>query len=100
MGRDIKKAIHYYELAAMGGEPAARFNLGVFEERTGNMNRAVKHWMIAASAGLDESLKEIRQGYVNGHVTKDDLEKALRSHKEAKDEMKSDQREAAATANF
>ena len=29
-------------------------------------------------------------------ATKDDFEKALRAHKEASDEMKSDQREAAA----
>ena len=33
---------------------------------------------------------------MNGHATKDDFEKALRAHKDAKDEMKSDQRDAAA----
>ena len=33
---------------------------------------------------------------MNGHVSKDDFEKALRAHKEATDEMKSDHREAAA----
>jgi hypothetical protein len=33
---------------------------------------------------------------MNGHATKDDFEKALRAHKEANDEMKSDQRDAAA----
>ena len=43
-----------------------------------------------------QSLKEIRKCFVNGVATKDDFEKALRAHKEAKDEMKSDQREAAA----
>ena len=52
--------------------------------------------MISAAVGCDESLKEIQKGYVNGQVTKDDFEKALRSHKEASDEMKSDQREMAA----
>jgi hypothetical protein len=31
-----------------------------------------------------------------GHATKDDFEKALRAHKDSKDEMKSEQREAAA----
>jgi hypothetical protein len=54
--------------------------------------------MISARAGLDESLKEIRNCFVNGHATKDEFEKALRAHKESKDEMKSDQREAAAAA--
>ena len=33
---------------------------------------------------------------MNGHAAKDDFEKALRAHKDAKDEMKSDQRDAAA----
>ena len=32
---------------------------------------------------------------MNGHVTKDDFEKTLRAHKEAKDAMKSDQRDRA-----
>ena len=58
------------------------------------MNRAVKHWMISAGAGHDNSLKNIRACFMNGHATKDDFEKALRAHKEANDEMKSDQREA------
>mgnify|MGYP000184238260 CR=1 FL=1 len=56
----------------------------------------MKHWMIAAGVGVDKSLKEIQKGFMNGHVTKDEFEKALRAHKESKDEMKSDQREAAA----
>ena len=33
---------------------------------------------------------------MSGDATKDDFEKALRAHKEANDEIKSDQREAAA----
>ena len=60
------------------------------------MNRAMKHFIIAAGAGHDGSLKGIGRLYLDGHATKDDFEKALRAHKEAKDEMKSDQREAGA----
>ena len=37
---------------------------------------------------------------MHGHATKDDFEKALRTHKDAKDEMKSEQREAAAAALY
>ena len=94
--RDIEKAKHYYELAAMGGHVKARFNLGVLEKNAGNMSRAVKHWMIAAGAGYDKSLKGIHQLFTKGHVTKEDFEKALRAHKDAKDEMSSEQRDAAA----
>ena len=40
-------------------------------------------------------LDAIRNGFMVGIVSKDDYEKALRAHKEATDEMKSDQRDAA-----
>ena len=96
--RDIKKAKHYWELAAMGGDVFARHKLGIKEENRGNLNKAMKHYMIAAVAGYDSSLKKIREGYMNGHATKVDFERALRAHKIAKDERKSDQREAAAAA--
>ena len=95
---DEKKAKHYYELAAMGGSSTARHNLGCSEYNAGNANRAVKHWMIAAGAGLDVSLEQIRECFLKGYATKSDFEKALRAHKEAKDETKSDLREAAAAA--
>ena len=52
--------------------------------------------MIAAGSGYDLSLKAIRQGFMNGLVTNDDFEKALRAHKAANDEVKSEQRKAAA----
>lgn len=93
---DEKKAKYYYGLAAIGGGVTARCNLGLFEQRAGNMSGAMKHWTISAAAGDDKSLTVIRECFLNGHATKDDFEKALRAHKEAKDEMKSDQREAAA----
>ena len=96
--RDEKKAKHYYELAAMRGDAKARHNLGCTEGRAGYMDRAMKHLMISAGAGYDDSLKNIRECFMNGYGTKNDFEKALRSHKEAKDEMKSEQRDAAAAA--
>ena len=74
----------------------ARYNLGCKEGNAGNTSRAVRHWMMSAGAGFDLSLEAIRKGFMAEAITKDDFEKALRAHKEAKDEMKSDQREAAA----
>ena len=91
-----KEAKHYYELAAMAGWVRARHNLGSVEARAGNMERAMKHLMISAGAGFDDSLKGIRVLFMNGHATKDDFENALRAHKAAKDQMKSAQRDAAA----
>ena len=45
---DEKKAMHYYKLAAIEGNVTSRYNLGNYEQRAGNMNRALKHYMIAA----------------------------------------------------
>ena len=97
--RDEKKANHYYALAAMGGNAMARHNLGAAEYNAGNMNRAVQHWMISSAAGLDDSLSAVRKCFMHGYATKDDFEKALRAHKDAKDEMKSEQRDAAVAAS-
>ena len=40
-----------YKTAAMAGHELARCNLGNMEAKSGNIERALKHWMIAASAG-------------------------------------------------
>ena len=79
--RDEKKANHYFELAAMGGVVAARHNLGVLEWRAGNMNMALKHFMIAAGCGDNGSLEKIKLMFMNGYATEDDYAKALQVYK-------------------
>ena len=56
----------------------------------------MKHFMIAAKAGFDLSLKEVGEGYKRGHVTKDEYAQTLRAYKASQDEMKSEQRTKAA----
>ncbi|KAL7529419.1 hypothetical protein ACHAXR_005122, partial [Thalassiosira sp. AJA248-18] len=92
---DVKKAKYHWEQGAMGGNVLARHNLGFVEGKAGNTKRALKHFMISAELGCDYSLEEIHYGFSKGRVTKDDFEKALRAHKKSKDEMQSDQRDAA-----
>ena len=94
--KDMKKAHHYWELGAIGGEVPARYNLGIMEEREGNMSTALKHYMIAVGCGDNQSLKRVRELYVNGHATKDDYAKALRAHQKYVDGIKSPQRDEAA----
>ena len=96
MVRDEKKAMHYYELAAMGGVVKSRHNLGSSEWQVGNMNRALKHFMIAVEFGYADSLKAIKQLYKTGHATKDDYAKALRAYQAYLAEVKSDDRDKAA----
>ena len=94
--RDEKKATHYWELAAMGGHAMARHNLGVFEKRAGNMNRALKHDMIGAGSGYTQALEQIKQMFMNGRATKDDYAQALRVYQAYLVEIKSPQRNEAA----
>ena len=68
----------------------------MIEKAIGRMDRAMKHFMIAAKSGYDKCLKEIGTGYKSGHVTKDDYTKALRAYQVSVNEMKSDQRTKAA----
>ena len=95
---DKKKAKHYYELAAMNGDVAARHNLGCLEGQAGNHQRAMKHFIISARAGHTKSLNNVKKGYVAGHVTKEDYANTLREYQKSQDEMKSQAREKALAA--
>ena len=99
VGVDKKKAKHYYELAAMGGCEGARFNLGLDEWRASNKERALKHHMIAVRDGYADSLNEIKELYSYGRVTKDEYTEALKSYQTYLGEIKSVQRDKAASAN-
>ena len=90
---DKKKAKHYYELAAMNGDVKARHNLGHVEGRAGNNNRAKKHFILAAKAGFKKSLDVVKQGYMNGIVTKDEYANFLRAYQQRHDEMISEARD-------
>ena len=95
---DRKKAKHYYELAAMNGSVQARNNLGVIDGQTGNYQRAMKHYIIAARAGSKRSLDAVKKGYVHGYVTKEEYANTLRAYQKIQDEMTCDARDNALTA--
>ena len=92
---DEAKAVYHYEKAAIGGHPIARHNLGGMEwEIIGNVERAVKHYIIAANLGDEGSMKQLWKHYSLGNITKEDLDATLRTHHAAIDETKSEQRDA------
>ena len=122
--KDEGKEKFHLEEAAIGGHPEARHNLGCMEWNNGiaatlqafdatlqaflsidheniygnierKAERAVKHWIIAATLGFDESIKSLMTEFRNGHVSKEVLAAALRAHHAAVDATKSEQREAA-----
>uniref|UniRef100_A0A7S2P3K3 Uncharacterized protein n=1 Tax=Skeletonema marinoi TaxID=267567 RepID=A0A7S2P3K3_9STRA len=97
--KDRKKQMYHLEEAAIGGDPVARNNLGCVLGRSfwdaDSMGRAVKHFIIAANLGDDESIQQLKKCYKYGDVSKDDFAAALRAHQAAVDATKSPQREAA-----
>ena len=99
LGRGVEedngKSTYHMEEAAIGGHPHARYGLGLLEVKNGNIARAVKHWIIAATQGEHESIKTLMDTFKRGFVEKDELASALRAHKAAVDATKSPEREAA-----
>ncbi len=93
--KDKEKAVYHFEKAAIGGHAFSRHNLAYYEERIGNMERAVKHFIINANLGCEDSMKMLWKHYSRGNISKEDLEATLRTHQAAIDEMKSPEREAA-----
>ena len=94
--KDMTKAVYHYKLAAIGGHETARDYLGVIEAKHGNMDRAMKHWMISARAGCELCLQKVGQGYKDGYATKDEYASTLRAYQAIIDEMKSEERTKAA----
>lgn len=93
--KDDKKELYHWEMAAMGGHPYARYKLGCYEEAmNGDIERAVKHFIIAANLGMEGSMKALWKHYSLGNITKEDLDATLRTHQGAIDATKSEQRDA------
>ena len=67
----------------MAGDEVARYNIGLMENNSGNVERAVKHWTIAASAGFEK-----------GHASKELIDTALAAYNSSCAEMRSEARDA------
>ena len=96
---DWGKQIYHLEEATIRGHPDARYSLGFQEEISGNIERAVKHWTIAAKQGHDESIKALLRAFKHpfrsGLISKEELAATLRAQKAAVDATKSPQRKEA-----
>jgi len=90
--QDEKMSQYHSKLAAIGGHEFSRYAVGCNESNNKQWRRAMKHLMISARAGSDDSLYCVKDGYKGGYVTKKEYASTLRAHKESQDEMKSDQR--------
>ena len=93
-GGNRKKAKFHFEAAAMAGHDGARFNLGVIEAESGNMERAVKHWTIAASAGCFRAMGDLLIPLKKGDVSRESIDSTLVAYNASCAEMRSKARDA------
>ena len=95
--KDEKKLIFHLEEAAIGGNPEARFRIGVNDFENKKYGESVKHLIIAANQGHDRALEMLKRIYKasEGLISKEDFAAALRAHHAVVCAMKSDNREKA-----
>ena len=93
--QDVSKCTRFYEKAAVLGHSMARHNLGCYEYVRGNHDRAVRHFLISAKLGVEESLKDIKEMFAEECATKSQYAEALKGYQDAMEEMKSPEREIA-----
>ena len=91
--KDLKRAKQYFELGAIAGCVHSRHYLACLESVAYNNEKAVKHLMISAKAGLEESLKLLLEFLKSGLVTKDEYTEALRAYQKEQEDRKSAMRD-------
>ena len=78
----------------MAGHEVARYNLACIEAKSGDMERAVKHWTIAASAGENGAMEFLRMLFKKGHVNSTIINSTLAAYNNSCVEMRSEARDA------
>ena len=73
------------------GNVQARHILGCIEAEEENIDLAIRHWKLAASAGDERSVEDLWEFFHKGALEKAELEESLRAHKDACD-MNSEER--------
>ncbi|EJK48939.1 hypothetical protein THAOC_32222 [Thalassiosira oceanica] len=92
---DNAKGIEFWSKAAMQGHVVSRHSLGNHEGRKGNYDRALRHYLVSAKMGYEESVEMIKMMFMDGIATKEHYAEALRGHQDAVEEMKSHDRDEA-----
>ncbi|EJK47895.1 hypothetical protein THAOC_33352, partial [Thalassiosira oceanica] len=89
------KAAEFYKKAAMQGHVQSRYNLGCYVWEKMNHDCAVKHWLISAKMGHENSLENIKRAFGGGLTMKEQYVEALRGYQDAVEEMRSNDRDEA-----
>ncbi|EJK72330.1 hypothetical protein THAOC_06147, partial [Thalassiosira oceanica] len=93
---DVARGVRHWQQAAIQGHPESRYALGIHEHFVrGNHELAVRHLMISAKMGYEQSLNGFKKLFTEGHATKAQYAEALRGYQNALEEARSPQREEA-----
>ncbi|EJK59560.1 hypothetical protein THAOC_20200 [Thalassiosira oceanica] len=98
--QDMAKAAEFFTKAAMQGHVSSRHNLGCDDWQRGNFSRALRHFMISAKMGLQESVEMVKRAYTGGNATKEQYAEALKGYQDSVEEMKSHDRDEAKRLGF
>ena len=90
---DLKKAKFHNEAAALFGHNTGRYNLGCMEFRAGNVERAVKHWTIAASGGDHDAMQNLLIQFKYGALIRHTIDSTLTAYNSSCKEMRSEARD-------
>jgi len=93
MKGELKKAKFHNEAAAMAGHELARNNLGNIEAEGGNIEQAVKHWTIAASAGDYCVMHHLTTWFESGVLSRESTSSTLTSYNNSCTKMRSEARD-------
>ena len=93
--QDTSKALVFYEIAAKKGSLMAHQYLASFHVKNGNIDISIRHLTVAASAGDQDSMDLLMKAYKDKLLSKEELTQTLRAFQEAKDLMKSEDRDTA-----
>ena len=91
---DLKKAKFHYDAAAMLGHEVARKNLGCFEKTLGNMELAIKHWIVSASAGHYQAMGHLKTCFEKGCFSGESIDSTMTAYNNSCAEMRSKARDA------
>ena len=97
---DKAKAVQFYKKAAMQGHAESRHNLGCDEAGKVNHDLAVRHFLISAKMGYEDSVGNIKKMFIGGLATKEQYAQALKGYQDAVEEMKSRDRDEAKRLRF
>ena len=78
----------------MAGHEMARFDLGIIELKSSNMERAMKHCTISASNGSYRAMHALRTFFEQGLVSRESIDSTLAAYNNSCAKMRSEARVA------